>query len=241
MKKSVGLLLLVAAIFFVGCMQSNGTAKGGTEATTGSDGSNSTAKVVMETTAGAMEFLLYGETPQHRDNFIKLAGEQYFDSLLFHRVIKDFMIQGGDPDSKYAEAGARLGEGGPSYRLDAEFNPALLHKRGALAAAREGDMVNPKKRSSASQFYIVWGKVYTPEEIEGMSRRMDQMGMGELTPEQKKLYTTVGGTPFLDGQYTVFGEITKGLEVVDAIQNVATDGNDRPVEDVRILSVKIVE
>ena len=241
MKKSVGLLLLVAAIFFVGCTQSNGTDKGGTEATTGSDGSNSTVKVVMETTAGTMEFLLYGETPQHRDNFIKLAGESYFDSLLFHRVIKDFMIQGGDPDSKYAEAGARLGEGGPSYRLDAEFNPTLLHKRGALAAAREGDMVNPKKRSSASQFYIVWGKVYTPDEIEGMSRRMYQMGMGELTPEQKKLYTTVGGTPFLDGQYTVFGEITKGLEVVDAIQNVATDGNDRPVEDVRILSVKIVE
>jgi peptidyl-prolyl cis-trans isomerase B (cyclophilin B) len=224
MKKTVGLLLLVAAIFFGSCASDKGT-----------------AKVVMETTAGTMEFLLYGETPQHRDNFIKLASESYFDSLLFHRVIKDFMIQGGDPDSKYAEAGVRLGEGGPSYRLDAEFNPALLHKRGALAAAREGDMVNPKKRSSASQFYIVWGKVYTPQEIEGMSRRMSQMGMGELTPEQKKLYTTVGGTPFLDGQYTVFGEITKGLEVVDKIQNVATDGNDRPVEDVRILNVKIVK
>ncbi len=224
MKKTVGLLLLVAAIFFGSCTPNNGT-----------------AKVVMETTAGTMEFLLYGETPNHRDNFIKLAGEQYFDSLLFHRVIKDFMIQGGDPDSKYAEAGVRLGEGGPDYRLDAEFNPALLHKRGALAAAREGDMVNPMKRSSASQFYVVWGKIYTPEEIDGMSRRMYQMGMGELTPEQKKLYTTVGGTPFLDGQYTVFGEITKGLDVVDKIQNVATDGNDRPVEDVRILSVKIIK
>jgi peptidyl-prolyl cis-trans isomerase B (cyclophilin B) len=189
-----------------------------------------------------MEFILYGETPKHRDNFIKLAGEQYFDSLLFHRVIKDFMIQGGDPDSKYAPAGARLGEGGPDYRLDAEFRtPQLLHKRGALAAAREGDVVNPMKRSSASQFYVVWGKIYTPQEIESMSRRMKEVGLGELSPEQKELYSTVGGTPFLDGQYTVFGEITKGLEVVDKIQNVATDANDRPLEDVRILSVKVIE
>ncbi len=225
MKKTVCLLLLVTALFFVGCTTNQGT-----------------AKVVMETTAGTMEFVLYGETPKHRDNFIKLAGEHYFDSLLFHRVIKDFMIQGGDPDSKYAEAGVRLGEGGPGYRLDAEFRtPQLLHKRGALAAAREGDAVNPMKRSSASQFYIVWGKVYTSEEIETMSQRMKEVGLGELSPEQKELYTTVGGTPFLDGQYTVFGEITKGLDVVDRIQNVATDGNDRPLENVRILSVKIIE
>ena len=225
MKKTVCLLLLVTALFFVGCTTNQGT-----------------AKVVMETTAGTMEFVLYGETPKHRDNFIKLAGEHYFDSLLFHRVIKDFMIQGGDPDSKYAEAGVRLGEGGPGYRLDSEFRtPQLLHKRGALAAAREGDAVNPMKRSSASQFYIVWGKVYTSEEIETMSQRMKEVGLGELSPEQKELYTTVGGTPFLDGQYTVFGEITKGLDVVDRIQNVATDGNDRPLENVRILSVKIIE
>ena len=225
MKKMVSMLLFAAAIFFGGCAQKQGT-----------------AKVIMETTAGTMEFVLYGETPKHRDNFIKLAGEQYFDSLLFHRVIKDFMIQGGDPDSKYAEAGVRLGEGGPDYRLDAEFKiPQLLHRRGALAAAREGDAVNPMKRSSASQFYIVWGKIYTPEEVEFVSKKMKEIGLGELSPEQKELYTTVGGTPFLDGQYTVFGEITKGLEVVDKIQNVATDANDRPLEDVRILSVKIIE
>ena len=224
MKKTIYLLLVVAAMFIAGCTSGNGN-----------------TKVVMETTAGTMEFILYNETPQHRDNFIKLTQEQYFDSLLFHRVIKDFMIQGGDPDSKYAEAGVRLGEGGPSYRIDAEFVPTIMHKRGALAAAREGDGVNPMKKSSASQFYIVWGKVYTGDEIESMSQRMKQVGMGELTAEQKKLYTTEGGTPFLDGQYTVFGEITKGLEVVDKIQNVSTDMFDRPNEDVRILSVKIVE
>ena len=224
MKKTIYLLLVAATMFFNSC-----TTQGNT-------------KIVMETTAGTMEFLLYNETPKHRDNFIKLVNEQYFDSLLFHRVIKDFMIQGGDPDSKYAEAGVRLGEGGPDYRIDAEFRmPELMHKRGALAAAREGDGVNPEKRSSASQFYIVWGKEYTPEQIDALSQRMQEVGMGEITDEQKNLYTTVGGTPFLDGQYTVFGEITKGLEIVDKIQNVATDQFDRPLEDVRILSIRIVE
>ena len=224
MKKILCFLLLATAMLFNSCEQKANT------------------KIVMETTAGTMEFLLYNETPKHRDNFVKLVNEQYFDSLLFHRVIKDFMIQGGDPDSKYAEPGVRLGEGGPDYRIDAEFRmPQLMHKRGALAAAREGDMVNPEKRSSASQFYIVWGKTYTPEQIDALSERMKEMGMGEIPPEQKTLYTQVGGTPFLDGQYTVFGEITKGLEVVDKIQNVTTDGNDRPLEDVRILSIRIVE
>ena len=224
MKKTIYLLLVVATMFFNSC-----TTQGDT-------------KIVMETTAGTMEFVLYNETPKHRDNFIKLIGEQYFDSLLFHRVIKDFMIQGGDPDSKYAEPGVRLGEGGPDYRIDAEFRmPQLMHKRGALAAAREGDGVNPEKRSSASQFYIVWGKEYTPEQIDALSQRMQEVGMGEITDAQKNLYTTVGGTPFLDGQYTVFGEITKGLEIVDKIQNVATDQFDRPLEDVRILSIRIVE
>lgn len=224
MKKTIYLLLVAATMFFNSC-----TTQGDT-------------KIVMETTAGTMEFVLYNETPKHRDNFIKLIGEQYFDSLLFHRVIKDFMIQGGDPDSKYAEPGVRLGEGGPDYRIDAEFRmPQLMHKRGALAAAREGDGVNPEKRSSASQFYIVWGKEYTPEQIDALSQRMQEVGMGEITDTQKNLYTTVGGTPFLDGQYTVFGEITKGLEVVDKIQNVATDQFDRPLEDVRILSIRIIE
>ena len=224
MKKTIYLLLVAATMFFNSC-----TTQGNT-------------KIVMETTAGTMEFVLYNETPKHRDNFIKLVNEQYFDSLLFHRVIKDFMIQGGDPDSKYAEPGVRLGEGGPDYRIDAEFRmPQLMHKRGALAAAREGDGVNPEKRSSASQFYIVWGKEYTAEQIDALSQRMQQVGMGEITDAQKNLYTTVGGTPFLDGQYTVFGEITKGLEIVDKIQNVATDQFDRPLEDVRILSIRIIE
>ena len=197
---------------------------------------------IMKTNMGEIKIKLFPEfAPKTVENFTTHAKNGYYDGLIFHRVIKDFMIQGGDPDSKYAEQGVRLGEGGPSYRIDAEFIPTIMHKRGALAAAREGDAVNPMKKSSASQFYIVWGKVYTGEEIEGMSQRMKEVGMGELTAEQKKLYTTEGGTPFLDGQYTVFGEITKGLEVVDKIQNVATDMFDRPNRDVRILSVKIIE
>ncbi len=223
MKRTIKMLLIAVTMLTAACTEQK------------------TTKVVMETTAGTMEFVLYNETPKHRDNFIKLAQEQYFDSLLFHRVIKDFMIQGGDPDSKYAEAGVRLGEGGPDYRIDAEFIPTLHHRRGTLAAAREGDRVNPTKSSSASQFYIVWGKVYSPEEFDSMSQRMKELGMGEMTAEQKEIYTTVGGTPFLDGQYTVFGEITSGLEVVDKIQNVGTDNFDRPLQDVRILSVKVIE
>lgn len=225
MKKIISLLSFAVAMFLVAC-----------------ETNNSTTKVVMETSHGTMEFVLYNETPKHRDNFVELVQQQYFDSLLFHRVIKDFMIQAGDPDSKYAEPGVRLGEGGPGYRIDAEFKvPQLLHKRGALAAAREGDGVNPMKRSSASQFYIVWGKSYTQEELNSLSERMKELGMGEITQEQKEIYTTVGGTPFLDGQYTVFGEITKGFDVIDKIQNVETDANDRPIDNVRILSVKIID
>ena len=219
MKRTIKMLLIAVTMLTAACTEQK------------------TTKVVMETTAGTMEFVLYNETPKHRDNFIKLAQEQYF----FHRVIKDFMIQGGDPDSKYAEAGVRLGEGGPDYRIDAEFIPTLHHRRGTLAAAREGDRVNPTKSSSASQFYIVWGKVYSPEEFDSMAQRMKELGMGEMTAEQKEIYTTVGGTPFLDGQYTVFGEITSGLEVVDKIQNVGTDNFDRPLQDVRIISVKVIE
>ena len=201
----------------------------------------SEVEVVIDTTMGTIELKLYNETPKHRDNFISLANEAYFDSLLFHRVIPDFMIQGGDPDSKYAPAGARLGEGGPDYLLNAEIRPGLIHKRGALAAAREGDDVNPAKMSSPSQFYIVWGKVYDKNELmrlvnlieERTGRRM------ELTPQQATTYTTVGGVPHLDGEYTVFGEVTKGLEVVDKIQNVERDQYDRPLTDVRILKVTV--
>ena len=200
-------------------------------------------EVIIETTMGTIELKLYNETPKHRDNFISLAGEQYFDSLLFHRVIPDFMIQGGDPDSKYAPAGVRLGEGGPDYRLNAEIRPGLIHKRGALAAAREGDDVNPAKMSSPSQFYIVWGKVYDKQELTTLVRLIEERTgrTMNLTAEQATAYTTVGGVPFLDGEYTVFGEVTKGLEVVEKIQNVERDQFDRPLTDVRILKVTIKE
>lgn len=197
--------------------------------------------VVMETTKGTIELKLYDETPLHRDNFISLVKESAFDSLLFHRVIRDFMIQGGDPDSKNAAPGVMLGEGDKPYTVPAEFRleKGIFHRRGVLAAAREGDDVNPEQRSSAMQFYIVWGRVFDDEGLDKVQQRIDQRtgGKVKLTPEMREVYKTVGGTPHLDGQYTVFGEVTKGLEVVDAIQQVATDENDRPLEDVRILRV----
>ncbi len=206
--------------------------------------SSAPAKVRMHTTAGVIDLRLYDDTPKHRDNFLKLVGEHQFDSLLFHRVIKDFMIQGGDPTSKNAPAGAMLGEGDLGYTIEAEFMPQVhFHRRGVLAAAREGDMVNPSKASSASQFYIVWGQVYTKEQLERY-KELYKRRMGKelvLTPEQEKAYTTVGGTPHLDGEYTVFGEVVCGLDVVERIQGVECDLNDRPLEDVRILKVEIIE
>ena len=188
--------------------------------------------------------LLYDDTPKHKENFIKLVKEQQYDSLLFHRVIKDFMIQGGDPTSKNAPAGALLGEGDLGYTVEPEFMPAVhFHRRGVLAAAREGDDVNPAKASSASQFYIVWGQVYTKEQLEKYKEFYKRRTGRELviSPEQEVAYTTVGGTPHLDGEYTVFGEVVGGLEVVEAIQNMPCDGNDRPLEDVRILKVEIIK
>ena len=233
-------------------------------------------KVKIETTLGDITVRLYDETPIHRDNFVKLVKEGYYDGTLFHRVIKDFMIQGGDPDSKGAPAGKMLGVGGPDYTLEAEIKDNLYHKRGALAAARQGDEVNPERRSSGSQFYIVWGQVYKEnqlnqlgkqirmqkvqdafnalakarrEEIMQMRRERNRAGLQELqdqliaeaenkvgkqglTDEQMKLYTTVGGTPHLDGQYTVFGEVEEGLNVVEQIQNTATGRTDRPTNDI---------
>lgn len=207
-----------------------------------SNSDNKGTEVTMLTSEGTVRFLLYDETPKHRDNFISLIDECYFDSLLFHRVIPGFMIQGGDPDSKYAPSGVRLGEGGPEYRLNAEIRvPQLFHKRGALAAAREGDDVNPAKMSSASQFYIVCGKVYTPFEIQRLKKIYEER-TGEtmqLSDEQLTAYTTIGGTPFLDGEYTVFGEVISGMDVVDRIQNVPRDSFDRPITDVRILKVTV--
>ena len=207
-------------------------------------GTQKDVKVRMHTTAGVIDLCLYDETPKHKENFLKLAKEQQYDSLLFHRVIKDFMIQGGDPDSKNAPAGALLGEGDLGYTVEAEFMPQVhFHRRGVLAAARESDDVNPTKASSASQFYIVWGKVYTKEQLEAYKEFYKRRTGRELviTPEQEAVYTTVGGTPHLDGEYTVFGEVINGLEVVEKIQCVACDENDRPLEDMRIIKTEIIK
>lgn len=197
--------------------------------------------VVMKTTMGTIELKLYDETPLHRDNFVQLVKENAFDSLLFHRVIRDFMIQGGDPDSRHAAPGVLLGEGDRPCTLPAEFRleQGIYHRRGVIASAREGDDVNPEQRSSAMQFYIVWGKVFDDAGLDKVQERLDQRtgGRVRLTPEMREVYKTVGGTPHLDGQYTVWGEVVDGLDVVDAIQRVPTDANDRPLEDVRILRI----
>jgi len=192
--------------------------------------------VLLETKYGNMKIKLYNETPQHRDNFIKLVKQKFYDSLLFHRVINQFMIQGGDPNSKNAPAGAALGTGGPGYTIPAEFNPQLIHKKGALSAARMGDQVNPQKASSGSQFYIVQGQVFNEQNIASLEM---QTGV-KMTDEQKKVYSTVGGTPFLDNQYTVFGEVVEGLDVIDKIATLPGDGRNRPNEDV-IFTIKLIE
>ena len=245
-------------------------------------------RLKIKTTEGDIIIRLYDETPKHRDNFLKLAKEGYFNGTLFHRVIKDFMIQGGDPDSKNAPKGKMLGTGGPDYTIPAEFvYPQYFHKRGALSAARTGDEVNPEKESSGSQFYIVWGKTFKPAELKQMEQQMamqqeqqvfnqltrehheeimnlrrnrDRVGLQELqdkligqtkttckqqgkpsfTEEQIEVYTNVGGTPFLDNQYTVFGEVEEGLDIVERIQNCDTDRNDRPTEDVKIETVVLL-
>ena len=193
------------------------------------------AVVIMETSMGEIVLKLYGETPIHRDNFLKLAQDRVYDGLLFHRVIKNFMIQAGDPKSRDAKPGQPLGDGTLGYTLPAEFRPNLFHKRGALCAARQGDNVNPKKESSASQFYIVQGNRWNEKQLDMMSERMGK----KFSSEQRKVYTTVGGTPHLDGDYTVFGEVIKGMDVIDKISQVKCDRMDRPVEDVRILKVTV--
>lgn len=196
----------------------------------------------MVTTAGILLLRLSDSTPQHRDNFLRLVKGHYFDSLLFHRVIKGFMVQSGDPNSKRASAGEPLGNGGPGYTVPAEFVSSLFHRKGALAAARSGDDVNPEKRSSASQFYIVQGKTFTDAQMDSIETRRLQ---GRKIPtERRDYYRTIGGTPQLDGNYTVFGEVVSGLEVVDKIAAVETskaEDRDRPLQDVRILSVKLVK
>lgn len=241
----------------------------------------------IETTLGDIKVKLYNETPKHRDNVIKMAKEGMYDGTLFHRVIKDFMVQAGDPDSKNAPKGKMLGAGDVGYTIPAEIvYPKYFHKRGALSAARQGDNVNPKKESSGCQFYIVTGKVYNDSTLLNMEKQMNenklttlfnalaQKHMKEIykmrkenneeglydlqeklfaqaqeeaakqpefrfTKEQVEAYTTVGGTPHLDGEYTVFGEVVEGMDIVDKIQNVKTDRNDRPEEDVKIIKVEV--
>ena len=243
------------------------------------------ALVLLETSEGNIKVRLFGDTPKHRDNFLKLVKEGYYNGVLFHRVINEFMVQTGDPDSKNAPAGKALGAGGPDYTLEAEIvYPKHYHKRGALAAARQGD---PERRSSGSQFYIVTGKAYNDSTLKQMERQLqmmqkqqifneltkqhkdsimamrrnrDQAGLQKLqdelvaiteqkaaenpaalTSEQREVYATQGGTPHLDNQYTVFGEVVEGMDVVDKIEKAETDGRDRPVSDIRIISAKVVD
>lgn len=192
--------------------------------------------VEMKTTMGTMVLKLYNETPLHRDNFLKLCREKKYDSVLFHRVIKSFMIQGGDPDSKNAAPNTMLGSGEIKGvgRIPAEFNPTLYHKKGALAAARDG---NAEKASSNCQFYIVQGKTFTDADLD----RMQQYNGMKYTNEQREMYKTIGGTPHLDNNYTVYGELVKGMDVLDAISVVAVGTADRPVTDVRILETKVLK
>ena len=242
------------------------------------------AVITIKTNRGEMVAILFDETPKHKENFIKLAKEHYFDSILFHRVIPGFMIQGGDPNSKKAQVGQSLGQGGPGYTVDAEFNSSFFHEKGALSAARMADQVNPTKASSGSQFYIVQGTVLSPSDVDNLKfdqiklmtglRKMFeapankplldsltqlynsgdmssyQKRLFELAPriekatgtkvtkdisaEKLKIYTTVGGAPHLDGEYTVFGKVINGLEVIDKIAAAQKDGSDRPLEDIRM-------
>ena len=199
-------------------------------------GSDKVYYVKIETSYGDMVVKLYNETPLHRDNFIKLVKEGTYDGLLFHRVINQFMIQGGDPKSRTAKPGQMLGDGELGYTIPAEFVPGLYHKKGALAAARQGDEVNPQKASSSCQFYIVQGTVWDANRLKMVEQRMGK----SFTLEQAEVYGTVGGTPFLDGDYTVFGEVVEGMEVIDKIAAVQCGPMDRPVEDVK-MKMSVVE
>ena len=192
--------------------------------------------IEISTPHGKMLARLFDETPLHRDNFLSLVEKNYYDELLFHRVINGFMIQGGDPDSKNAGADAALGRGGPGYQVDAEISPNRAHLKGALAAARMGDAVNPEKKSSGSQFYIVQGKPVDSNLLDAMER---QKGF-KYSSKQREKYLEVGGTPFLDGDYTVFGQIIKGIEVIDKITASKTNSADRPLDDItmKIISIK---
>ena len=193
-------------------------------------------KVLIKTSEGDITIALYDNTPKHKENFLKLVKDGFYNGVLFHRIIQGFMIQTGDPESKGAPAGKMLGNGGPGYTIPAEFKPENYHKRGAVAAARQGDQVNPTKASSGSQFYIVDGK---PFNANMMAQISYQYGKA-FTDEQRKIYETIGGAPFLDGDYTVFGEVVEGMDVVDKIAAKPKDRYDRPTADVKIISTEIL-
>lgn len=200
-------------------------------------------EVLFETNKGNIRIALYNETPKHRDNFLRLVKEKFYDGVLFHRVINRFMIQAGDSASRHAGPDVLLGDTKESYTIPAEIRyPQLFHKRGAIGAAREGDAENPERASSMSQFYIVYGRRYNDEMLDKVQLRLDEQTKGTvtLTPEVREYYKAKGGTPHLDGQYTVFGEVVEGLEVVNDIQWVETDKNDRPLENVRIIKATVV-
>ena len=286
MKKNFILSIMMVALTLMSC--SANPSEAAASAAKNKKADNKMTKVKLETSLGDIVVELYHETPQHRDNFVKLVKEGYYDGVLFHRVIKDFMIQTGDGNSKTAGPDAMLGDGDPGYTIEAEFvYPKYFHKRGALAAARTADQVNPERRSSGSQFYIVTGKIYSSDELKMMTQRMADMRKQDifrrllnenrtrveevqktqdmaalqelqneliqkteaeaaenpftLTDEQIDAYTSVGGTPHLDGQYTVFGEVIEGMDVVDKIQNTTTGRADRPTVDIKIVKATIVK
>jgi len=196
----------------------------------------SQVKFEIKTTKGTMQGILYENTPMHTENFIELIKKKHYNNILFHRVINNFMIQAGDPDSKNAAKGIMLGRGDLGYTIPPEFNPEYIHKKGAIAAARQPDNINPGKESSGSQFYIVQGQTFTDEQLNAFEQKGLRIPFSDT---HREVYKTIGGTPHLDFGYTVFGEITQGLEVIDAIAGVETDKNDRPLEDIRILSITI--
>lgn len=222
-RKAVQRICIMLAVIALGSMKTQGQAP-----------ATPLPLVEIRTDLGRMVVALYNETPQHRDNFLKLVRTGAYDSLLFHRVIPGFMVQGGDPDSKTAAPGVALGKGGPDYTLPAEIVPGRVHTRGALAAARQADEVNPERQSSGSQFYLVHGKTFDAADLEQVAARNARYGTPvTYTEEQKQAYATKGGAPHLDGAYTVFGEVVEGLDVLDAIALTPCDGRDRPLSDLR--------
>lgn len=241
MKNLFTLLALASFIIFASCGGGENTAtenaEGAASSRTSTSASDSETMILIETDFGNIKAKLYDSTPQHRDNFIKLAKEGFFDGTLFHRVIDGFMIQGGDPDSKTAQPGQPLGMGGPGYTLPAEIG--AKHYRGALSAARRGGAGNPEKRSSGSQFYIVQNGPVPQAQMAQMVQQLAAKGV-QYSQAEIDYYTTYGGTPFLDGDYTVFGMVTEGLDVVDKIARVQKDQGDRPIEDIK-MKVSVIE